>query len=95
MIPQGHLWNSYNSAVVSISKTYVTGGISRPSNKQNRATETHSATGSTQYVCSVTHGMRSGEKVRRSFVMWDLVMLALGLGLFALAVGYSYACERL
>jgi hypothetical protein len=31
----------------------------------------------------------------RSFVMWDLVMLALGLGFFALAIGYSYACERL
>jgi len=27
--------------------------------------------------------------------MWDVVMLALGLGFFALAIGYSYACERL
>jgi len=27
--------------------------------------------------------------------MLDIVMLALGLGLFALAVGYTYACERL
>jgi hypothetical protein len=31
----------------------------------------------------------------RSIVMWDLVMLALGLGFFAAAIGYSYACERL
>jgi len=27
--------------------------------------------------------------------MLDVVMLALGLGFFALAVGYTYACERL
>ena len=28
-------------------------------------------------------------------LMLDIVMLALGLGFFAVAVGYSYACERL
>jgi hypothetical protein len=28
-------------------------------------------------------------------LMWDVVMLALGLGFFAIAIGYSYACERL
>jgi hypothetical protein len=27
--------------------------------------------------------------------MLDVVMLALGLGFFAVAVGYTYACERL
>jgi len=27
--------------------------------------------------------------------MWDVVMLALGLGFFVAAVGYTYACERL
>jgi hypothetical protein len=27
--------------------------------------------------------------------MLDVLMLALGLGFFALAIGYSYACERL
>jgi hypothetical protein len=27
--------------------------------------------------------------------MLDLVMLAIGLGFFALSVGYVYACERL
>ena len=27
--------------------------------------------------------------------MFDVIMLALGLALFALAVGYGYACERL
>ena len=27
--------------------------------------------------------------------MLDFIMLALGLGFFAAAVGYTYACERL
>jgi hypothetical protein len=27
--------------------------------------------------------------------MLDIVMLALGFGLFVLAIGYTYACERL
>jgi hypothetical protein len=31
---------------------------------------------------------------RRVFML-DIVMLALGLGFFVVAVGYTYACERL
>lgn len=31
----------------------------------------------------------------RSIVMMDLLMLALGFGFFALAIGYTYTCERL
>jgi len=27
--------------------------------------------------------------------MLDIIMLGLGLGFFAVAVGYTYACERL
>jgi len=27
--------------------------------------------------------------------MLDLIMLAMGLGFFALTVGYAYACDRL
>jgi hypothetical protein len=27
--------------------------------------------------------------------MMDILMLALGFGFFALAIGYTYACERL
>jgi len=30
-----------------------------------------------------------------SIQMLDLLMLAIGLGFFALSVGYAYACERL
>jgi hypothetical protein len=28
-------------------------------------------------------------------LMLDIVMLALGLGFFAVAIGYTYVCERL
>jgi hypothetical protein len=31
----------------------------------------------------------------RSTSMLDVLMLALAFGLFALAIGYTYACERL
>jgi len=27
--------------------------------------------------------------------MLDLILLALGIGLFALSIGYAYACDRL
>lgn len=27
--------------------------------------------------------------------MFDVLMIALGLGFFALSIGYAYACERL
>jgi len=27
--------------------------------------------------------------------MWDIVVLALGLGFFVAGIGYAYACERL
>ena len=30
-----------------------------------------------------------------SIQMLDLIMLAIGLGFFALSVGYAYACDRL
>jgi hypothetical protein len=33
--------------------------------------------------------------IGRSIRMMDLIMLAIGLGFFALSVGYCYACDRL
>jgi len=33
--------------------------------------------------------------VHQELSMLDVVMLALGLGFFILALGYAYACERL
>ena len=31
----------------------------------------------------------------RSIQMLDVIMLAIGLGFFAVSVGYAYACDRL
>jgi hypothetical protein len=31
----------------------------------------------------------------REQFMFDLVLLAMGIGFFALAIGYAYACDRL
>jgi hypothetical protein len=33
--------------------------------------------------------------IEREHTMFDLVLLAMGLGFFALAIGYAYACDRL
>jgi hypothetical protein len=32
---------------------------------------------------------------RQETPMLDIIMLAMGLGFFALSVGYAYACDRL
>ena len=31
----------------------------------------------------------------REPTMFDLILLAMGLGFFALSIGYAYACDRL
>jgi hypothetical protein len=36
-----------------------------------------------------------GNTRNKEYLMLDVLMLALGLGFFVLAVGYTYACERL
>jgi hypothetical protein len=33
--------------------------------------------------------------IARSNQMLDIIMLAMGLGFFALSLGYAYACDRL
>ena len=35
------------------------------------------------------------QRVARSVKMLDLIVLAIGLGFFALSVGYTIACDRL
>jgi hypothetical protein len=38
---------------------------------------------------------RAEADATKEHLMLDIVMLALGLGFFVAAVGYTYACERL
>ena len=42
-----------------------------------------------------TRVVASGNKRGKEHLMLDFVLLALGLGFFALSIGYAYACERL
>ena len=37
----------------------------------------------------------AARRVQRSKQMLDVILIALGLGFFALSVGYVYACDRL
>jgi hypothetical protein len=39
--------------------------------------------------------LHAGTQNRKEQLMLDLILLALGLGFFALAVGYTVACDRL
>jgi hypothetical protein len=39
--------------------------------------------------------LRGGRRKPRSSPMLDFVMLALGLGFFALSIGYAHICDRL
>jgi hypothetical protein len=45
--------------------------------------------------CRNAHKLRTETSATRSLFMWDVVMLALALGLFVAGIGYAYACERL
>jgi hypothetical protein len=36
-----------------------------------------------------------GNKRDKELLMLDILMIALGFGLFAAGIGYAYACERL
>jgi hypothetical protein len=39
--------------------------------------------------------MSSGSAAQGAFPVMDVIMLALGLSLFAATIAYAYACERL
>ena len=53
--------------------------------------------GLSQYILISLLG--SAQRLRatrdKEHFMLDIVMLALGLGFFVVAIGYTYACERL
>ena len=86
----GHLWNSYKDALPLISKIYAAGGRYRGDGLERLS------------VRWLTHVNQCNSEApnfrpafRRDFHMLDLILLALGLGLFALSLIYAYACDRL
>ena len=77
-----------------VSKTYARGGTSARSKVPLGAVEMYSllstsSAGSPRKCCS------RYRDATRSNPMMDILMLALGFAFFALAIGYTYACERL
>jgi hypothetical protein len=51
-------------------------------------------------ICRNAASRKQAEVARKQtrgkeFLMWDVFMLALGLGFFVAGIGYAYACERL
>jgi hypothetical protein len=44
---------------------------------------------------SVLRAKTAARRTQRRRQMLDLILIALGLGFFALSVGYAYACDRL
>jgi tellurite resistance protein TehA-like permease len=43
----------------------------------------------------VAMGRAAGPALRKEHLMLDIIMIAIGLGFFALSVGYTIACDRL
>jgi hypothetical protein len=89
------LWDSYDFAIIPVSKTYARGGTSARSKVPLEPKEMRCASlpelrpGPPRKCCS-----REGDATRNKPMM-DILMLALGFAFFALAIGYTYACERL
>jgi len=78
-----------------ISKTYAPGGTSRPSIRIEAGPANRSELIHRKTPCWKPADIVSGNKRYWRILMWDVVMLALGLGFFAAGIGYAYACERL
>jgi len=43
----------------------------------------------------INRGARKDSRATRKFSMLDVLMIGMAIGFFALAIGYTYACERL
>jgi hypothetical protein len=41
------------------------------------------------------NNLNATDRIGRDRTMLDVIMLAIGLGFFALALSYTYACDRL
>jgi hypothetical protein len=85
-----HLLLSYNVALTPISKTYVQRG-----SLQLGATRRLSFLIHRNLLSRNAQRSRPETSATRSTLMLDVVMLALGLGFFLVAVNYAHACERL
>ena len=89
-----NLWFLYKDAAASVSKTYAPNGTyalhkSRRGRCLAELTQVNAAP-SRQIILPRLPALRIKEHV-----MMDVIMLAIGFGLFAVSVGYTIACDRL
>ena len=90
---QPHLYeNSYNVDLQSLSKIHATSGTYSAHRRDGKRFSLliHVNVVSRKKVFSV-----AGTLLRRGIPMLDVVMIALGLGFFALSIGYVILCDRL
>jgi len=78
-----------------ISKTYAPSGMSRPPIRARPDLRSESRLIHRNRPYRRRADDVAGNERDWRILMWDVVMLALGLGFFAAGIGYAYACERL
>jgi len=77
------------------SKTYAPSGTSRSLIRVRPYLRSNSGLIHRKAPCWKRADIVTGNKCYWRILMWDVVVLALGLGFFAAGIGYAYACERL
>ena len=85
------LWDSYKDAAGTVSKTYAASGSYSATKSRNGC---FAAPSSPIYRNAPT-AFGAANVCRKEHPMMDFIMLGLGLGFFALSVGYTVACDRL
>jgi hypothetical protein len=87
-----HIWNLYETALAPVSISYGAVGKYPPPATAERAR--------ILIRIEVSRGAgrltaRRDVHIARSNPMLDVILLAVGLGFFALSVAYAFACDRL
>jgi hypothetical protein len=89
-----HLWILYKDAAASVSKTYAPNGT-YALHKSRRGICFAELTQVNSLPSRQTILPRQRISPVKEHAMMDVIMLAIGLGFFALSVGYVVACDRL
>jgi len=77
------------------SKTYAPSGTSRSLIRARRDLQSNCELIHRKTPCWKRADIVTGNKCYWRIRMWDVVVLALGLGFFAAGIGYAYVCDRL
>jgi hypothetical protein len=87
-----HIWNLYEAAFASVSISYAAVGKYRPPARAKRLCILIRI--KVPRVAGLSTG-RSRRAHRKEHPMLDVILLAAGLGFFALSIAYAFGCDRL